>query len=90
MKDFLAFRTMLTPKLIQAIFIIGVILCIIVAIADLFGSAGGWKALQVIIVGPLALRISCEILIVFFTINETLMEIKNNSVHKTGIVKTED
>jgi len=83
MSDFLAFRTMITPLIIQIIFWIGVALCIIFGLAAIFvGSRYGngspiWGVL-VILFGPVVVRIYCEILIIFFRINETLTEIKHN------------
>jgi hypothetical protein len=35
-----------------------------------------WKGVLLFLLGPLGVRVCCEILIVFFRINETLMEIK--------------
>jgi hypothetical protein len=41
------------------------------------GSAPILKGLLVLLAGPLVVRIYCEILIIFFRINETLTEIKH-------------
>jgi hypothetical protein len=85
MKDFLAFRTMLTPIIIQMIFWIGVAVCAAIglmyiitgATAQYGGGANVLKGLVILILGPLGVRIYCEILIIFFRINETLTEIKH-------------
>jgi hypothetical protein len=85
MKDFLAFRTMLTPILIQMIFWISLVICIVIglmfiisgAMAQYGGGPNVLKGLAILILGPLAVRIYCEILIIFFRINETLTEIKH-------------
>jgi hypothetical protein len=85
MKDFLAFRTMLTPVLIQIIFWVGAGICILIglmfilsgATAQHGGSPNVLKGLAILILGPLTVRIYCEILIIFFRINETLTEIKH-------------
>jgi hypothetical protein len=81
--DFFAFRTMITPVIIQIIFWVGVALCIIIGLGAIFvgsryGEGGGpvWGIL-IIIFGPILVRIYCEVLIVFFRINETLTEIKH-------------
>jgi len=82
-KDFMAFRTMITPVIIQIIFWVGVALCIIFGIgfiiAGLTTDAGrlGIMGFLTLILGPLLVRIYCEILIIFFRINETLTEIKH-------------
>jgi len=85
MKDFLAFRTMLTPIIIQILFWIGTVICVIVgATMVIYGARyfGGenhleLKGVLLIVLGPLGVRIYCEILIVFFRINETLTEIEH-------------
>lgn len=83
MRDFLAFRTMVTPVIIQILFWLGVLTCVIVGLGFIF-TAVGWgyernlyKGLLILFLGPLGVRIYCEILIVFFRINETLTEIKH-------------
>jgi hypothetical protein len=74
---------MITPFIIQIIFWIGVALCIIfgvsfIVIGSRFGSNGGpVYGLLLLIFGPVVVRIYCEILIIFFRINETLTEIKH-------------
>jgi len=85
MKDFLAFRTMVTPVIIQILFWVGTLICIIVGAfmiifgSSYYGSQGylGVKGVLLILLGPLVVRIYCEILIIFFRINETLTEIKH-------------
>jgi hypothetical protein len=85
MKDFLAFRTMLTPIIIQILFWIGSLICVIVGAmmviygARYFGAENHLelKGVLLILLGPLGVRIYCEILIVFFRINETLTEIEH-------------
>jgi hypothetical protein len=84
MKDFLAFRTMLTPIIIQTVFWVGVVICVILGIIFILmgvGQYGGGpnvlKGMLLLFLGPIAVRIYCEILIIFFRINETLTEIKH-------------
>jgi hypothetical protein len=84
MKDFWAFRTMVTPLIIQVVFWIGTAVCVLTGLWIVSGGAalyGGTRSfgtgLGLIILGPLAVRIYCEILIIFFRINETLTEIKH-------------
>jgi hypothetical protein len=86
MRDFWAFRTMVTPVIIQILFWIGAILCLIVGAlmviygANHFQEGQGqylWKGVLLFVLGPLGVRIYCEILIIFFRINETLTEIKH-------------
>jgi hypothetical protein len=83
--DFLVFRTMITPVIIWLLFWIGVAVCILggigVMVASLFAgpyaSTGFLLGLGVLVLGPLGVRMYCELLILFFRINETLTEIKH-------------
>jgi hypothetical protein len=74
--DFLSFRRMLTPWLIEAAFFIGVVVCLVCGIYDFFNKLP-WKGAALFFLGPVAVRVICESLIVFFRINETLTDIKN-------------
>jgi len=84
-KDFLVFRKMITPIIIQILFWLSVIGCIgfgIYIIAepwdfDLDEGTGVLVGILLIVLGPLLLRIQMELVILFFRINETLTEIKN-------------
>ena len=81
--DFLSFRKMITPIIIQILFWLGVIIAIIFGIVSIvYGVIRSdiptlLYGLLVLILGPVAVRIYCEILILFFRINETLTEISN-------------
>ncbi len=86
MRDFWAFRTMVTPVIIQLIFWVGAIITLVAGVVmiifgvrnfDLGMGSYIWKGVLVFLLGPLAVRVYCEILIVFFRINETLTEIKH-------------
>ncbi|HZE21715.1 MAG TPA: DUF4282 domain-containing protein [Desulfobaccales bacterium] len=86
MSDFWAFRTMVTPVIIQVLFWIGTILCLIIGvIMIIYGAANFqtsqasyvWEGVLLFVLGPLAVRVYSEILIVLFRINETLTEIKH-------------
>lgn len=83
MSDFWAFRKMITPVIIEILFWVGVIVCIIAGFI-LIGvglktneTQSVLSGVLLIILGPLGVRVYCEILIVFFRINETLTEIKH-------------
>ena len=86
MRDFWAFRTMVTPVIIQILFWIGAVLCLITGVimviygATQFQAGEGqylWKGALLFVLGPLGVRVYCEILMIFFRINETLTEIKH-------------
>jgi hypothetical protein len=76
MKDFLAFRRMLTPLLIHVLFWLATIGCVISGVIDIVNHT--WiNGLVWIVIGPILARIGCELLILFFRMNETLTDIKN-------------
>jgi len=85
MEDFLQFRKMITPVIIKILFWIGVAVSVIgglVMIIVAFGRygtgvAGFFAGLLTMILGPVMVRIYCELLILFFRINDTLTEIRN-------------
>ena len=73
MRDFLTFDRMITPVLIQVVFIIGSGLMVIgglFAAGAARDSSGVWAGLAVAILGPFLLRIYSEIVIVVFKIHE--------------------
>jgi hypothetical protein len=87
--DFLLFRRMLTPILIQVVFWIGVGYFALTGGATLVGTLllrgiDLWTivlavlaALAQLILGPLLLRVGCEAILVLFRIHETLREIRD-------------
>ncbi len=85
MEDFLKFRKMITPIIIQVLFWVGVAGSVIgglVAIGTSFGRYGSGAAgflggLLMLVLGPVFVRIYCELLILLFRIHETLNEIKD-------------
>ncbi len=92
MSDFWSFRKMVTPVIIEILFWVGAVIAILAGILCIAMSArypGNQLALKgvlLIIFGPLVVRIYCEILIVFFRINETLTEIKHLLEHRGAAV----
>lgn len=77
LRDFIFFRRMLTPWLLQAIFWLGSFSCLITGI--LFLTQGQiTQGLLTLFVVPFMLRIICEFMILFFRMNETLTDIKNH------------
>lgn len=85
MGDFLAFRKMITPTVIQIFFWLGVLVCVIAglviltngdALAAVSPVPPTITAIVVLIVGPLLVRIYCELLMVLFRIYESLRAIE--------------
>ena len=92
MGDFLAFRKMVTPAIIQVIFWIGVLVCVIAGLGAIVGGSalpsgfgGGGGALSgflILVFGPLLVRVYCELLIVLFRIYDSLSEIQKNTARQ--------
>lgn len=89
--DLLLFRRMIAPYLIIVMFWIGMAVVLFGSLAAIvFGLISGTAGLPMALgglvlmfVGPISVRLSCEILIVVFRINETLTDIRNH-LHKTA------
>jgi Domain of unknown function (DUF4282)/GYF domain 2 len=81
--DFLAFRRMITPIIIQIVFWIGAVLSSMAGIFLMIASiqtknvGGIFMGFFAMLLGPITVRIYCELLIVFFRMNETLTDIHN-------------
>ena len=89
MGDFLAFRKMITPAVIQIFFWLGVIVCVIAGLGILSNSEvlaaaspvpPTLTAVLVLVIGPLLVRIYCELLMVLFRIYESLRAIELSRV----------
>ena len=80
MEDFLTFRKMLSPVIIQTVFLVSVILCIAFGIYLMWG--GGLRillGLLLLLLGPFVIRIWCETVLLLFRINRNLTEIRRNT-----------
>lgn len=90
MEDFLKFRKMITPIIIQVLFWVGVAVTVIGALVMMgtsFGRYGGGAGtflggLVFLVLGPVVVRIYCELLILLFRMNDTLTEIKDGLAKK--------
>ncbi len=67
--DVFTFKTMVSPVLIQIIFWVGVLVCIVGGFVTMF-SGFFLTGLGQILIGPLVLRVFCEVFMVTFKINE--------------------
>jgi hypothetical protein len=83
--EFLTFRKMITPVIIQIVFWVGVAICIIMGLISIAAGMSQFGSgvlvivgLLYIFIGPVVVRIYCELLILFFRMNESLTEIKND------------
>ena len=91
MEEFLKFKKMITPIIIPAILWIGTALCVLSGLVQIlngaFGDGRGGHFLTgfvTLLVGPIIVRVYCEILIVLFSINDTLTEIRDNTRGMSG------
>jgi hypothetical protein len=85
-KDFFTFDKMITPTIIQVVFWVLTVVTVIMGIAGIVSGAnssfgGGSQVLAgllLLVLGPLVVRVYCEILIVVFRIHRTLTEIRDS------------
>ena len=89
MKDFLKFKKMITPIIVPILFWIGTIICIIAGIAFIIMGArtnfGGGSVLMgfcYLFLGPIVIRAYCEFLIILFSVNDKLTDIKDLLKHQ--------
>ena len=77
---------MLTPIIIQILFWIGVVVCVIAGIIQIvsginapYGGGGSvvFMGILLLLLGPILVRVSCELMLVLFSIHDTLLKIKN-------------
>jgi hypothetical protein len=71
---------MITPMLVQFIFWVGLAGLIIgLIVGTVIADTGGGRLLLLafLFLGPVCWRIACEMLLVWFNINDTLLEIRN-------------
>lgn len=85
MSDFLKFKKMITPIIIQILFWIGAAVCVIGGITEIvggmntpYGGGGGivFMGIILLLLGPILVRVVCELIIVLFNIHDMLATIK--------------
>jgi hypothetical protein len=82
MNEFLTFRKFVTPMAIQILFWIGVGVCAVEGITMLVSSAastfgrgiGIINGLLVLFIGPIAVRVLCELIMAVFKIHDGLKQ----------------
>ena len=80
MNEFLAFRKMITPVIIQIVFWIGVVVCVIGGLVQLV--QGHFEGIFMMLIGPVVVRIYCELIIVAFRLLDTMQKIEQNTAGK--------
>ena len=90
MEEFLSFRKFITPVIIQVLFWAGVVLVIIASLITMgvgitqSDPAGAFAGLMMLVLGPIGVRVYCELIIVFFRVFDVLTEIRDNT-KPTGV-----
>lgn len=91
---------MITPRIIQFLFVVGMVLSILAGFAiiaaglvgflddeDIASGLGGvLGGFALIIFGPIIIRVYCEFLILFFRINATLTDVDQKMGHLQATV----
>lgn len=78
MGDFFAFRTLITPRFIQVLFILGLAGIVLAALGAIAGDQA-LAGILLLLFGALYWRILCELFFVLFRINDTLSGIKRDT-----------
>lgn len=86
MNSFFSFDTMITPAIIKVVFWLGLAVTVLaglgLVLAGLAGDGGGGLAvlgLIYLVLGPILVRVYCELIIVLFRMNDSLREIRDNT-----------
>jgi len=72
---------MITPVIIQILFWILIIIAVLVGIGMIIGGIAAGQGMVAVlglvylVLGPIAVRVYCELLIIFFRMNDTLTDI---------------
>ena len=77
---FLNFDEMVTPLIIKIIYWIGVVLTVLGGLVALFVTKSVIGGLLTIVLGPIFVRIWCELMIVLFEIHKNLVDINKKTV----------
>lgn len=80
MNEFLSFRKMITPVIIQIVFWIGVVGCVIGGFVSLV--QGQFEGIFMMLIGPVVVRIYCELIIIAFRLLDTMQKIEKNTAGK--------
>ena len=82
MNEYLTFRKMITPVIIQILFWLGLVVIVIGGIGSMFSAEGGfWAGLLILVFGTIGWRIYCELIIVFFQMNKSLQDIRERGTN---------
>jgi hypothetical protein len=75
MGEYLSFRKHYTPGIIHVLFWV---LLFANTVEALFNGHDFWGGLFTLVVGPVLIRVACELILILFEINDSLTVIRNN------------
>lgn len=75
-RSFFKFDNMITPNIIQLLFYIGLAFSVLAGLLMISVGDSAFLGLMVMILGPLLIRVNCEMVIVLFKIHEALQDIR--------------
>ena len=75
MKQFINYETMITPGIVKVLSWIGMVVALIVGLLGI--AVDSLTGIGTAILGPVAVRIYAEILLIIFEIHKTLTEIRD-------------
>lgn len=85
MGDFFSFKKMITPVIIEVLFLVGVMLSVIVGLLGIFLGLQiasvrlTLLGLVLLLAGPPLIRVYCELVIIPFQIHDSLLQIDKNT-----------
>ena len=83
MGEYLSFRKHYTPGIIHVLFWV---LLFANTMEAFFGGHDFWGAVFTLFVGPVLLRVICELILILFEINESLLAIRSESVTAVEVI----
>jgi len=83
MQEFLSFKRMITPIIIQVLFWLGILVTVLAALVNMF-TQSFFVGLLMLILGPILVRVYCELLIVIFKIHDCLEGIRGAQAPQQG------
>jgi len=78
MGEYLSFNRMIAPLIVQILFWVGVVVCVIAGLFMIFSFSSVGTTIQgllTVLLGPLVVRLYCELLMIWFRIYDRLSEI---------------
>jgi len=85
--DFIYLKKMVTPIFMQYIYWIGLAACVIIGFVRIIQGAGVpygggtlvFSGILTLFLGPIVVRIACELIVVLFQISDTLKDIRDGN-----------